>query len=598
MSKKEVTDKRSLSHMFRRYVGDQPVMMAAVALVSVAAGICESVILALVAAVATGLVSGGPSAVIKIGSASFAPSARVALSVAFGFAVSRLVLQVPLSYFPARLAADRQAHLRLSLFRAFSAAPWAAKAVDAEGGFQEIATDQIYQATLGVVNATSALTAFTMVIVLVAAALVVNVVTALLVIIAGVALFVLFRPLGRLARRQAVALSRFQLEYASLVHDAVSMAEEVQVFGVGRAQEGQLARAVGAVQRQYRKTQTLVRYVPGAYQCIIYLLLLAGLSLLIAFERSRAAEASAVILLLIRASTFGQNLQASIVGMFQSLPFMDQVSRATERYEIPSPIRGSERPEAGPDLSVQGLNYQYVSGRPVLKNLSFLVPFGEAIGIVGPTGAGKSTLAQLLLGLREVTSGDYRVAGVAAQDWDPRYWANTFAYVPQEPRLLQGSIRANIAFYRDFDDGTIEWAAEAAQIHEEICQFPDGYSSIVSQRAMAVSGGQRQRLCLARALATQPRVLILDEPTSQLDAQSEALVQKTLEGLKGKLTLVIVAHRLVTLSLCDKVLVLREGRLEAFGTPRTVQQENEFFRSASLLSGIGDANPQEGGALS
>jgi ABC-type multidrug transport system fused ATPase/permease subunit len=158
------------------------------------------------------------------------------------------------------------------------------------------------------------------------------------------------------------------------------------------------------------------------------------------------------------------------------------------------------------------------------------------------------------------------------------------SYVPQEPRLIHGTVAENIRFYRDLSDDVVHRAAHLAQIHEEIETWPLGYQTIISQRAQAVSGGQRQRLCLARALAGTPLMLVLDEPTSALDARSEALVQESLAALKGRLTLFVIAHRLSTLRLCDRVMVLRDGKLEAFAPPNAVVESNEFYKNAVVLS--------------
>ena len=160
------------------------------------------------------------------------------------------------------------------------------------------------------------------------------------------------------------------------------------------------------------------------------------------------------------------------------------------------------------------------------------------------------------------------------------------AYVPQDPRLLHASAADNIRYFRDFDRDAVERAARLAGIHDEIVSWPEGYDTLVGPRADAVSGGQEQRLCLARALVAQPAMLVLDEPTSALDPHSEKLIQQSLRALKGRVTLFIVAHRLTTLGLCDRLMVIREGRLEAFGSTQALSTENAYFKSASLLSGV------------
>ena len=168
-------------------------------------------------------------------------------------------------------------------------------------------------------------------------------------------------------------------------------------------------------------------------------------------------------------------------------------------------------------LAFEGVCYAYRAGVPVLSDVSFEVDGGEAVGVIGPSGAGKSTLVQLLLAAAGARRGRYLVNGVPAREFARDDWHRRVAYVPQEPRLLHASVAENIRFFRDIDDEAVERAGRLARIHEDIMGWPDGYETIVGPRADAVSGGQQQRICLARALAAQPEVLVLDEPTSALD---------------------------------------------------------------------------------
>jgi ABC-type multidrug transport system fused ATPase/permease subunit len=156
--------------------------------------------------------------------------------------------------------------------------------------------------------------------------------------------------------------------------------------------------------------------------------------------------------------------------------------------------------------------------------------------------------------------------------------------VPQEPRLLHASVAENIRYFRELDDEAVTRAAQLARIHDEIMEWPQGYDSLVGPRADAVSGGQQQRICLARALVARPAMLVLDEPTSALDPRSETLIQDSLSALKHELTLFIVAHRMSTLEICDRVMVIIDGQLAAFDTRERLQEENAYYRSASLIA--------------
>jgi ABC-type multidrug transport system fused ATPase/permease subunit len=196
---------------------------------------------------------------------------------------------------------------------------------------------------------------------------------------------------------------------------------------------------------------------------------------------------------------------------------------------------------------------------------------------------------QILLRLRDPQTGAYLIDGVSADEFDLRDWYQRFVFVPQDHRLMLGTVEDNIRFYRPWlshDD--IERAARLAHVHDEIMEWPDGYETVIGLGARDISGGQKQRLALARALATQPSVLVLDEPTSALDVRSARLVQATLKELKGEVTLFIVAHSLGTLSICDRVLVLRQGRVEAFDSPDRLSRIAGFYQDSMQLSG----NPQ------
>jgi len=213
---------------------------------------------------------------------------------------------------------------------------------------------------------------------------------------------------------------------------------------------------------------------------------------------------------------------------------------------------------------------------------------GEQLGIVGPTGAGKSTLASILLGLLPPDSGRVLVDGVPLGELDPADWHRQTAWVGQEPRLLTGSVRENIRFLRpDVDDGAIERAADEAALAADLAAWDEGLDRDCGPAGGALSGGQRQRVALARALAGDPALVVLDEPTSALDAHAEAAVRATLESLRGRATAVVIAHRLSTIRACDRVAVLRDGRLVAIGPPGEVAAADPYLAEALALAGQG-----------
>ena len=551
------------------------------AILSVGAGLTEAAVLAIVAQIGAALATRGNAAETHLGIAAINMSIRAMLELGVVIAAGRVVLLVPSSLLAARLSADAEATLRSRLFYAFLRASWAEKATDREGTLQELMTNQITQATGGVVQTTWVITYLFSLLALVASALLLSPVAAGVVVGISLFLFALLRPLSRAGSKSARDLSGAQLAHASGVSEATRLAEETQVFGVAAAQRNSLQQLIDRARYLLYRSQATVRLVPNLYQSGVYLMLMAGLALIYAFDRSGLAALGAVVLLLVRAGTYGNQAQTAYQVVKQSVPFVNRVLTAIERYEAAATPEGSKPFEALETLAFQGVSYSYGKRSEALSDFTFDVQAGETIGIIGPSGAGKSTLAQLLLRLREPDAGEYLVNGAPASLLRWTDWATKAAYVPQTPQLIHASVADNIRYFREVPLEDVEHAARLAGIHDDICSWSDGYDTLVGPRAAAVSVGQAQRICLARALTLQPQILVLDEPTSALDPASERLIQASLTTLRGGLTLFVIAHRLSTLDICDRVMVVVDGRLDAFESFDDLQRGNAYYRRAT-----------------
>ena len=205
--------------------------------------------------------------------------------------------------------------------------------------------------------------------------------------------------------------------------------------------------------------------------------------------------------------------------------------------------------------------------RAVLHNIALTAQPGEITALVGPSGAGKSTLVSLIPRFYDPVAGRITLDGVDLRDLDELALRAHIGIVPQETQLFSGTVRDNIRYGRpEATDEEVEAAAEAANAHDFIRAFPDGYETVVGERGVKLSGGQRQRVAIARALLKDPRILILDEATSSLDSESESLVQEALEVLMAGRTVFVIAHRLSTIRNADQIIVLDEGRTVQQGT--------------------------------
>jgi len=215
----------------------------------------------------------------------------------------------------------------------------------------------------------------------------------------------------------------------------------------------------------------------------------------------------------------------------------------------------------------------------VLKGIDFAAEPGQTVAILGATGSGKSSLVYLIPRFYDVDEGRVTFDGVDVRDIDQAHLRQHIGMALQESVLFSGTIRDNIRYGRpEASDEEVVAAARAAQAHDFIVEFPEGYDTVVGQRGVNLSGGQKQRVAIARALLTQPAVLILDDSTSSVDVETEAKIQEALEGLMRNRTSFVIAQRISTVLTADKILVLDDGRIAAEGTHRDLLVSSPIYR--------------------
>ena len=245
---------------------------------------------------------------------------------------------------------------------------------------------------------------------------------------------------------------------------------------------------------------------------------------------------------------------------------------------ITSPVEGKQFSKLEGKVEFDNVSFSYGQDEIVLQDINLAVNSGEAIALVGPSGAGKSTLVDLIPRFYDVDSGTVKIDGEDVRELDLKWLREHIGIVPQETILFSGTIKDNIA-YGNFaaEEEEIKKAAKAANAHQFIMEFPEGYDSRVGERGQGLSGGQQQRVAIARALLKDPKILIFDEATSSLDAESEQLVQEALSRLMEDRTTFVIAHRLSTIINIDNIAVLENGRLIEQGNHEALIEKDEKY---------------------
>jgi ATP-binding cassette, subfamily B, bacterial len=371
----------------------------------------------------------------------------------------------------------------------------------------------------------------------------------------------------------------------SVLQEVLTALRVVKAFGQERREE---RRFVDQASQEVRANVELVR-LQGAFYSLIGLTLAAGTAAALWLgvshvQEGRLSLGELVIVMAYLAQLYTpldalsknlSNLQRSVVGAERAFALLDVLPEVADRPDARPLSR------ARGEIEFRAAGFAYESARPVLRELNLRVPAGTRVGIVGRTGAGKTTLVNLITRFYDPTQGAVLLDGEDLRRWRLEDLRRQFAIVLQEPVLFSTSIGENIAYGRArASEAQIEAAARAAGAHDFIAALPEGYRTPVGERGMRLSGGERQRIALARAFLKDAPILILDEPTSSVDLKTEQVIIQALERLMHGRTTFIIAHRLSTLAHCDVVYAVENGRLAA----ATVDQSGPLLANRGLAA--------------
>ncbi|WP_202358291.1 type I secretion system permease/ATPase [Mesorhizobium sp. 113-3-3] len=408
------------------------------------------------------------------------------------------------------------------------------------------------------------------------------------VTVAGAALLLLLVVANQLAIGRNDALSAERSALASQAEQAFARnAETLRAMGMVENAARVWGRHVAAALTLHDRSSSANAIFSGASRALRMMLQLAILGVGAWLVLKGQMTAGMIFASSLVSSRALQPLD-QLIGAWRQIA---DARRAWKRLETALAARPAEArklilPDPAGAISVQDVFFMAPNAQPgtepILKRLNFQIGAGQALAIVGPSGAGKSTLARLLVGAARPTGGAVRIDGADLRTWDENQLGKHVGYLAQEVELFPGSIAQNVArFDPDADDAAIVEAARRAEAHELILAQRDGYQTLIGPSDRMLSGGERQRIGLARAFYGNPRILVLDEPSTHLDGTGEAALEAVLAAAKAAgVTIVVITHRPSIAASCDRVMLLRGGAIEAFGP------SSEVLRHSAVGKGL------------
>jgi len=398
--------------------------------------------------------------------------------------------------------------------------------------------------------------------------------------IGGVLIFAFLKPLYFKARKLSRFMNTTNKEMSHHINESLIGAKILKSFAVepDAAKKGFLyLDALSKVQVK----ASLIANFQGALFEPVSLIFISGL--FVYYYKSpdfNVASFAVIVYLIQKMYSFIQAIQGKINTINSSYTFLNTMLEYrdnVEKYQERS--SGNEPFKFERSISVENVAFTYPNIElNTLSGIDFTIKKGELIGIIGPSGAGKTTLVDLFLRLLKPQSGHIKVDDINVDSIDLGDWRKNIGYVSQDIFLLNDTIEANIRFYNEsISHEDIVTAAKMANIYDFIQELPNKFETQVGERGVKLSGGQKQRISLARVLAKKPSLLILDEATSSLDNESESLIQEAINGLKGKITVLAIAHRLSTVMNSDRLIVLDSGKLIEIGTPDELIKNSDSY---------------------
>jgi ABC-type multidrug transport system fused ATPase/permease subunit len=397
----------------------------------------------------------------------------------------------------------------------------------------------------------------------------------------GALLFVGVRPLIRHTQESGAAMSETDKQITQFLSEHISGMKSVKAAAAEAPAFERSKKLFASMRALYIKMAFTRSLSSSLFQPTAMVFVIVLFAITYKTATFNLLTFAATLYLIQKIFTYIESGQVSLHGINELVPYARQIEEFKDALAgaRETASQGTEPFVFANELRFEHVALSYNKGEPVLRDVTFVIKKGQTVGLIGPSGAGKTSIADLLLRLFMPTGGAIMVDDTKLSDIALEDWRRHLGYVSQDVFLLNDTVEENIRFYgEDISKDDIVAAAKQANIYDFIQTLPEKFDTTVGDRGVLLSGGQRQRVALARALARKPTLLILDEATSALDSESERLIHQSIKALYGQVTVLIIAHRLSTVTDADMILTLERGAIVEAGSPQELSADtNSYF---------------------
>ena len=475
--------------------------------------------------------------------------------------------------------------IRSEVVNSYSQGSWRSQAGLEEGGLQQLVVTLPNKASASISGLLKSFGQILVMVAMIGYALFANTVLTTSLMAAILAASLAFMPLRRWIKSQSGQVLERQRFVSSATAEFSAMKLEVQAFGIGARMATSLRNLILREGLLTRRLNIAKSMVPPLYSTMTYSAVTLGLIVLQGTAAEGLDEIGPILLIVLRSLAYGQGVQQVAIAIASLIPILDFLQNQTETFHSRKLEWGNKGLKVVSRVEADNVSVSYseASGH-ALRDAVFTIDRGERVGIVGPSGSGKSTLVRTLLGITPADSGCVLVNGSPLYEYDRAMWSQRVGFVPQYAQVFRGTLADNLRMYRDgVSDEDLWWALEIADFACHVQALPHGLDTKLGSGAHALSGGQQQRLAIARALVSRPDFVVMDEPTSSIDALSEAAVSDALERLPDYVMVLIVSHRMRILQDCDRLVVIESAEITDDGPTKDVINSNSYLEMTQAI---------------